>query len=92
MEELKPMVTQYMQHQEKFKSKHVEGSNRKREHNKDPYYQREWRSCSNPCYSNFCPPSPKHYHRHRTLTYAHKPKVDLSPFYEKKNVKKYLEI
>jgi len=74
-----------MKRQDKSKSKHGEGSNRKREHPRDPSYQREQGRCSNPCYSNFYPSAPKHHHKCRTPTNPKEPKVDLFHFDEKDN-------
>jgi len=53
MEELRITFSQCIQSQRKSKSKHGEGSNRKRGHHIYSHFQIEERVCSNLCYNSY---------------------------------------
>jgi len=71
VDKIRAMFAQYMQKQGKSKSKHAEGSNIKREHHRDPYYQREYEMYSRHHNND--------YYQHPLLRHCHIPKENYHP-------------
>jgi len=85
------MFAQYMQQQCKSKSKYREGSNKRREHHRDSYSQREKGMYSSHQYDDSYHSILKHHHMPKNHTHSTELKVNIPSFYGNKSIEEYLD-